>query len=49
VAIGFIHTMRPQDRATVIGFARRIKVLQALTSDTGRLREAVQRNDLCSN
>ncbi|MBI1875980.1 MAG: VWA domain-containing protein [Acidobacteria bacterium] len=41
-ATGFIRTLRPSDRATVIGFANRITVLQSFTGDWERLQDAVR-------
>jgi len=41
-AIRFLQTLRPHDRATVIGFADRLWVLQPFTDDVGQLERAVQ-------
>jgi VWFA-related protein len=42
-AAGFIHTLRPRDRAAVVGFARHVDTLQPFTSDTALLESAVRR------
>lgn len=40
---GFIETMREGDRAAVVSFADGVQVLQALTGDRARVREAIDR------
>jgi Ca-activated chloride channel family protein len=42
-AIGLIRTLRPRDRAAVIGFANHVTSLQPLTTDTRLLEDAVRR------
>lgn len=42
-AVGFVRTLRPQDRGSVIGFNGRVQVLQPLTRDISQLETAVQR------
>jgi Ca-activated chloride channel family protein len=41
-AIGFLRTLRPRDRAAVVGFAHRMQVLQPLTRDITQLETAIQ-------
>lgn len=41
-ANGFIDTMRPDDRAAIVGFSDGVRVLQPLTSDRARVRAAVE-------
>jgi Ca-activated chloride channel family protein len=41
-AAGFLRTLREHDRATVIGFANRLQILQPLTDNMERLERAIQ-------
>ena len=42
-AIGFLRSLRPQDRGAVVAFAEGVNVLQELTSDRAALDQAVRR------
>ena len=42
-AAGFIRTLRPRDRAAVVGFTTRVTMLQPFTSDVALLEAAVRR------
>lgn len=42
-ATGFTNTLRPGDRASVIGFNNRVNVLQPFTEDIGSIRRAIEK------
>ncbi|HSL20927.1 MAG TPA: VWA domain-containing protein [Vicinamibacterales bacterium] len=41
-ALGFLRTMRPGDRGAVVAFNDGVQIVQALTSDSAKLQEAVR-------
>jgi Ca-activated chloride channel family protein len=41
-AVGFVRTLRPRDRAAVIGFGTRVAMLQSFSADKARLEAAVR-------
>jgi VWFA-related protein len=43
-AIGFLNTLGPDDRATVVGFSHRVDVLQPWTGDRIQLESAIRRS-----
>ncbi len=44
-ALGFLHTLRPQDRGAVVSFSDGVQVRQSLTNDRPRLEAAVRSTD----
>ena len=42
-AVGFVRKLRPHDRATVQGFAKRLQILEPLTADIRQLEQAIER------
>lgn len=42
-ATGFTTTLRPGDRASIVGFNNRVNVLQPFTEDVGQIRRAIEK------